>query len=101
MNASPITKITSWLEFLGKNLQLVGCATVCVKSEVMLVCIKALESLCKILKINDLSTFVRVGAAMTTACSIGAVVFPNVIGHLILLHTVYVWHIYWWENHAV
>ena len=36
MNASPITKITSWLEFLGKNLHLVGCATVCGKSEVML-----------------------------------------------------------------
>ena len=37
MNASPITKITSWLEFLGKNLHLVGCATVCGKSEVMLI----------------------------------------------------------------
>ena len=36
MNASPITKITSWLEFLGKNLHFVGCATVCGKSEVML-----------------------------------------------------------------
>ena len=36
VNASPITKITSWLEFLGKNLHLVGCATVCGKSEVML-----------------------------------------------------------------
>ena len=36
MNASPITKITSCLEFLGKNLHLVGCATVCGKSEVML-----------------------------------------------------------------
>ena len=36
MNASPITKITSWLKFLAKNLHLVGCATVCVKSEVML-----------------------------------------------------------------
>ena len=36
MNASPITKITSWLKFLGKNLHLVGCATVCCKSEVML-----------------------------------------------------------------
>ena len=36
MNASLITKITSWLEFLGKNLHLVGCATVCGKSEVML-----------------------------------------------------------------
>ena len=36
MNASPITKITSWLKFLGKNLHLVGCATVCGKSEVML-----------------------------------------------------------------
>ena len=35
-DASPITKITSWLEFLGKNLHLVGCATVCGKSEVML-----------------------------------------------------------------
>jgi hypothetical protein len=33
VNASSITKITS---FLGKNLCLVGCATVCVKSEVML-----------------------------------------------------------------
>ena len=36
MNASPITKITSWLKFLGKNLHLVGCATLCAKSEVML-----------------------------------------------------------------
>ena len=36
VNASPITKIISWLEFLGKNLNLVGCATVCGKSEVML-----------------------------------------------------------------
>ena len=36
VNASPITKITSWLEFLGKNLHLVGCATVCGKREVML-----------------------------------------------------------------
>ena len=36
MNASPITKITSWLEFLNKNLHLLGCATVCGKSEVML-----------------------------------------------------------------
>ena len=37
VNASPITKITSWLKFLGKNLHLVGCATVCGKCEVMLV----------------------------------------------------------------
>ena len=36
VNASSITKITSWLKFLGKNLHLVGCATVCSKSEVML-----------------------------------------------------------------
>ena len=36
VNASPITKITSWLKFLGKNLYLVGRATVCDKSEVML-----------------------------------------------------------------
>ena len=36
MNASPITKITSWLEFLGKNLHLMSCATFCAKSEVML-----------------------------------------------------------------
>jgi hypothetical protein len=36
VNASSITKITSWLKFLGKNLHLVGCATVCGKSEVML-----------------------------------------------------------------
>ena len=36
VNASPITKIISWLKFLGKNLHLVGCATVCGKSEVML-----------------------------------------------------------------
>ena len=33
---SPITKIASWLEFLGKNFHLVGCATVCGKIEVML-----------------------------------------------------------------
>ena len=26
-----ITKITSWLKFMGKNLHLVGCATVCEK----------------------------------------------------------------------
>ena len=37
VNASPITKITSWLKFLGKNLHLVGCATLCTKSEVMLI----------------------------------------------------------------
>ena len=36
MNASSIIKITSWLKFLGKNLHLMGCATVCGKSEVML-----------------------------------------------------------------
>ena len=34
--ASPITKITSWFKFLGKNLYLVGCVTLCAKSEVML-----------------------------------------------------------------
>ena len=33
---SLITKITSLLKFLGKNLHLVGCATLCAKSEVML-----------------------------------------------------------------
>ena len=37
MNASPIPKITSWLKFLGKNLYLVSCATVCGESKVMLV----------------------------------------------------------------
>ena len=31
VNASPITKITSWFKFLGKNLYLVGCVTVCNK----------------------------------------------------------------------
>ena len=36
MNARPVTKITSWLKFLGKNFHLVGCATLCAKSEVML-----------------------------------------------------------------
>ena len=36
VNASPITKITSWLKFLGKNLHLMGCASLCAKSEVML-----------------------------------------------------------------
>ena len=36
VNASPITKTTSWLKFLGKNLHLVGCATLCAKIEVML-----------------------------------------------------------------
>ena len=37
VNASPITKIiTSWFKFLGKNLHMVGFATVCAKSEVML-----------------------------------------------------------------
>ena len=42
MNASPIPKITSWLKFLGKNLHLVGCATLCAKSEVMLITVEAL-----------------------------------------------------------
>ena len=42
MNASPITKITSWLKFLGKNLHLVGCATLCSKSEVMLLVVLAI-----------------------------------------------------------
>ena len=37
MNSSSITKITSWFKFLCKNLHLVGCATVCDKSEVMLI----------------------------------------------------------------
>ena len=36
MNARPVTKITSWLKFLGKNLHLVSCATLCAKSKVML-----------------------------------------------------------------
>ena len=36
VNASSITKIISWLKLLGKNLHLVGCATVSSKSEVML-----------------------------------------------------------------
>ena len=36
MKANSIIKITSWLKFLVKNLRLVGCATVCAKSEVML-----------------------------------------------------------------
>ena len=45
MNASPITKITSWLKFLGKNLHLVGCATLCAKSEVMLILIDTLNIL--------------------------------------------------------
>ena len=37
VNASSITKITSCLKFLGKNLHLMGCANVCGKSEVMLI----------------------------------------------------------------
>ena len=37
VKASPITKITSKLEFLGKNLHLFDCATLCAKSKVMLV----------------------------------------------------------------
>ena len=36
MNASQITKRFSWFNFWGKNLHLVGCATVCIKSEVIL-----------------------------------------------------------------
>ena len=36
LNASPITKITSWLKLLAKNLHLAGSATLCSKSEVML-----------------------------------------------------------------
>ena len=36
VNASPITKITSWFKFLGKNLHLLDCATVWAKSKVML-----------------------------------------------------------------
>ena len=43
VNASPITKITSWLEFLGKNLHLVSCATVCGKIEVMLTYMRTRE----------------------------------------------------------
>jgi len=31
-----VNAITSWFTFLGKNLHLVHCATVCAKSEVML-----------------------------------------------------------------
>ena len=37
VNASPIKKLTSWFKFLDKNPQLVSCATVCAKSEVMLI----------------------------------------------------------------
>ena len=37
VNASSITKMISWLKFLGKNLHLVCCASVCAKSEVMLI----------------------------------------------------------------
>ena len=37
VNPSLITKITSWFKFFGKNVYLVGCATLCAKSEVMLV----------------------------------------------------------------
>ena len=44
VNASSITKITSWLKFLGKNLHLVGCATLCAKSEVMLLFVMVNES---------------------------------------------------------
>ena len=36
VNASSITKLTSWFKFLGKNLHLMDCATVWDKSEVML-----------------------------------------------------------------
>ena len=36
MNVSSITKMNSWLKFLGKNFRLVVCTTVCAKSEVML-----------------------------------------------------------------
>jgi hypothetical protein len=36
VNECPITKITSWFNFLGKNHHLVGCANVCAKIEVML-----------------------------------------------------------------
>jgi hypothetical protein len=36
VNTSSITKITSWLKFLDKNLHLVGCAIACGKSVVML-----------------------------------------------------------------
>ena len=31
-----IITITTWFKFLGKNLHLVGCTTLCTKSEVML-----------------------------------------------------------------
>ena len=37
VNASPITKLTRWLKFLGKNIHLVGSTTLCAKSEVILV----------------------------------------------------------------
>ena len=46
VNASPITKLTSWFKFLGKNLHLVGCATVCAKSEVMLTHVHARIHVC-------------------------------------------------------
>ena len=36
VNANSITKTTSWLKFFGKNLCLVGCATVYAKDEFML-----------------------------------------------------------------
>ena len=43
VNGSSITKITSQLKFLGKNLHLVDCATVCVKTEVMLTKVHGLK----------------------------------------------------------
>ena len=55
MNASPITKIISWLEFLGKILHLVDCATVCGKSEVMLTMLS--HSSPKGTSINDVGNF--------------------------------------------
>ena len=49
VNASLITRITSWLKFLGKYLHLVGCATVWGKSEVMLIHIRNPEEAAAVL----------------------------------------------------
>ena len=59
MNASPITKITSWLKFLGKNLHFVGCATLCAKSEVMLVHISRYGFLIFCVEFRELSHLIR------------------------------------------
>ena len=67
VNASPITKITSWLKFYGKNLRLVCCATVCAKSEVMLSLLVGRQK-----KIQITSSYLQLGAK-SFECNSGSI----------------------------